>query len=194
MRVLLVFAHPLGDSLNAAIRDRAVAALARNGHDVDICDLYAEGFDPVLSAAEREAYFDAPRNRERNADHVARLFAAEGLVFVFPTWILGPPAILKGFLDRVMVPGVSFTVDPTGKLQPNLGHIRRLAAVVTYGREWRDLWWFGDPPRRMFTRYLPWFLSRRARCRFLGLYALHRAKPLRIARFLDRVEREMARF
>lgn len=194
MRVLLVFAHPLGDSLNGAIRDRAVAALERAGHEVDLFDLYAEGFEPVLSAAERHAYFDVAANRARNAAAVERLFAARGLVFVFPTWTLGPPAILKGFFDRVMVPGVSFRLDPDGGLHPNLGHITRLAAIVTYGRARPILWWFGDPPRRMFTRYMRWFLARGARARYLGLYGLHRPRDARIARFFRRIEREMARF
>ena len=150
VKVLLVFAHPGADSLNAAIRDRAVAALEKAGHRVDLCDLYAEGFDPVLTAEERAAYFDTEANRARNAGYVERLFAAEGLVFVFPTWTLGPPAILKGFFDRVMVPGVSFRVDEKGRLHPNLRHIRALAAIVTYGR--------GRPILLVVRR------SRRARC------------------------------
>ena len=177
MKVLLVFAHPGADSLNAAIRDRAIAALEEAGHSVDLCDLYAEGFDPVLTAEERAAYFDTGANRARNAGHVERLFAAEGLVFVFPTWTLGPPAILKGFFDRVMVPGVSFQLDEKGGLHPNLRHIRSLATIVTYGRDRPILWWFGDPPRKMFTRYMPWFLARRARVRYLPLYNLHKPSP-----------------
>ena len=148
MKILLVFAHPGADSLNAAIRDRAIAALEGAGHSVDLCDLYAEGFDPVLTAEERAAYFDEGANRARTAGYVDRLFAAEGLVFVFPTWTLGPPAILKGFFDRVMVPGVSFRQDEQGRLRPNLRHIRSLAAIVTYGRARPILWWFGDPPRK----------------------------------------------
>ena len=193
MRILLVFAHPQADSLNGAIRDRALAALERAGHEVDLCDLYAEGFAPVLSAEERAAYFDTEANRARNATYVERLFAAEGLVFIFPTWTLGPPAILKGFFDRVMVPGVSFRLDEVGTLHPNLRHIRSLTAIVTYGRGRGILAWFGDPPRKMFTRYMPWFLAKDARVRYLGLYGLHKPDDRRIARFLDRVDRRMAR-
>ena len=194
MKILLVFAHPGADSLNAAIRDRAIAALEHAGHSVDLCDLYAEGFDPVLTAAERAAYFDEAANRARTAGYAERLFAAEGLVFVFPTWTLGPPAILKGFFDRVMVPGVSFRQDETGRLHANLRHIRSLAAIVTYGRGRPILWRFGDPPRKMFTRYMPWFLAKRARVRYLPLYGLHKPSAGRIERFLARVDREMAGF
>ena len=56
MRVLVLFAHPLADSFAAALHRAVVAKLRQGGHEVDDCDLYAEGFDPVLSAAERRAY------------------------------------------------------------------------------------------------------------------------------------------
>ena len=75
---------------------------------VDDCDLYAEGFNPVMSAEERRHYHDATRNRAPVAGYVERLLAAEALILCHPTWCFGPPAILKGFLDRVLMPGVSF--------------------------------------------------------------------------------------
>ena len=93
-----------------------------------------------------------------------------------------------------MVPGVSFRVDERGRLHPNLRHIRSLAAIVTYGRGRPILWWFGDPPRKMFTRYMPWFLAKGARVRYLPLYGLHKPSRARIERFLAKVDREMAGF
>lgn len=194
MRVLVIYAHPDPDSLNGAIHREILNALSAAGHEVDDIDLYADGFDPVLTAAERRDYFDPAVNRTRVADYAARIEAAEGLVFCFPTWCLGPPAILKGFFDRVMVPGVSFRLEDDGSLSPNLQHIRRVAAVVTYGRSRGILWWFGDPPRRMMTRYIRWFVSRNARIRYLGLYDLHKPDRVRCEKFLHRVAKEMSGF
>ena len=194
MRVLVIYAHPDPDSLNGAIHREILSALSAAGHEVDDIDLYADGFDPVLSAAERRDYFEPERNRARVTDYAARIEAAEGLVFCFPTWCLGPPAILKGFFDRVMVPGVSFRLEDDGSLSPNLQHIRRVAAVVTYGRSLGILWWFGDPPRRMMTRYIRWFVSRKARIRYLGLYDLHKPDRVRCEKFLQRVAKEMSGF
>ena len=96
MRVLVVYAHPLADSFAAALHQTIVAALRRGGHEVDDCDLYAEGFDPVLTAAERRAYNTAtPRPRRcRRPRRAAQ--AAEAMVLCFPTWWYGMPAILKG--------------------------------------------------------------------------------------------------
>ena len=194
MRVLVIFAHPDAGSLNGALFSCVKESLAQAGHDVDSLDLYEEGFDPVLSTAERDAYFDADANRLRTAPYVARIERAEGLVFVFPTWCLGPPAILKGFFDRVMVPGVSFRLADDGTLHPNLRHICRAAAIVTYGRERPLLWWFGDPPRRMMTRYLKWFLAPGTRPVFLGHYGLHKPDRKRQERFLEKVRKAMLDF
>jgi len=95
MRVLVVYAHPLSDSFAAALRDAVVARLRESGHEVDHCDLYAEGFDPVLTAPERRAYNTATPDLTAVKAHVARLRAAEALVLCFPTWWYGMPAILK---------------------------------------------------------------------------------------------------
>ena len=194
MRVLVIYAHPDPDSLNGAIHREVMSSLSAAGHEVDDLDLYAEGFDPVLSAEERQNYFEPDLNRVRVAGYAARIGAADGLVFCFPTWCLGPPAILKGFFDRVMVPGVSFRLEEDGSLSPNLRHIKRVTAVVTYGRGRGILWWFGDPPRRMMTRYIRWFVSKNARIRYLAFYNLHKPVRPRSEKFLKKVAKAMAEF
>ncbi|MBK19432.1 MAG: NAD(P)H dehydrogenase [Rhodospirillaceae bacterium] len=195
MRVLLVYAHPLRDSLNAKIKEVAEAGLATAGHDVDVIDLYEDEFDPVLSHNERRTYFEPKFERENLAeDYAQRLMDSDGLVFVFPTWSMGPPAILKGFFDRVFGPDVSFRIDDNGTLHPNLRHIVKAAAIVTYGRERPILWWFGDPPRRMIKRWLKWFLAPKARVLFLGLYKLHKPDDAKTDKFLSKVRRTMANF
>jgi NAD(P)H dehydrogenase (quinone) len=109
MRVLYVYCHPLGDSFHAAIRKEALAGLAEAGHEIDLLDLYAEGFDPVLTAERRRDYHDPERNRANNQAYVDRLMAAKALVVQFPTWSFGPPAMLKGWFDRVLVYGAAYT-------------------------------------------------------------------------------------
>ena len=94
MRVLLIHCHPRSDSFCAALREAATDALRSAGHDVEIRDLYAEGFDPVLDAQERSRYYDQGVHRPEVASHVASLRRAEALVLVYPTWWFGPPAML----------------------------------------------------------------------------------------------------
>ena len=111
MHILLVFAHPLDDSYGAALRDIIVETLKARGHVVDLCELYKEQFDPVLSAQERRIYKDTSANFKAVSDHVERLRQAEGVIFVFPSWWYGMPAILKGYFDRVWLPGSPLNLD-----------------------------------------------------------------------------------
>ena len=194
MRVLLLFCHPVEDSYQAALHRTAKAALERAGHQVDDCDLYAEGFSPVLTRAERLGYHDTTVNRAPVQAYVDRLLAAEALVLCFPIWNFGPPAMLKGFFDRVFLPGVSFRLDATGKITPNLRHIKKLAAITTYGRARWVAFLMGDPPRKLVTRVLRIQIRPAARVLYLAQYHMNVSTPATRQRFLARVERALARF
>jgi putative NADPH-quinone reductase len=193
MRVLYLYCHPLEDSLHGAIRARAMAGLSAAGHATDLLDLYVERFDPVLSAEERRHYHDPERNRAGIGPYLGRLAAAEALVVQFPTWCYGPPAMLKGFFDRVFVPGIAFDLTDPARVRPLLTPIRRITGIVTYGRDRLAALWMGDPPRRFVRRYLRWFAAPRAEIAYLALYGLNTAGADRRAAFLDRVQRRMAR-
>ena len=188
-RALVLFAHPCPESFGAALHSRIVETLNARGWDVDDCDLNAEGFQPVLTEEERRNYHEEPANIEPVRDHVERLRAAEALILSFPVWNFGYPAILKGWLDRVLLPGVSFKLVD-GKVAPNLTHIRKLAAVTTYGgTRWRAFG-AGDPPRKHFTRAL-WHVTRPETMKYLALYDMNRATDAKRAAFLEKVGREM---
>src|SRR6201999_3003352 len=104
---------------------------------VDDCDLYAEGFDPILTAAERRDYNTDHPDLSAVADHVARLQSAEAVVVCFPTWWYGMPAILKGYFDRVWATGVAFTLpEKGGAIRPALTNIKKFWVVTTLGSPW----------------------------------------------------------
>jgi putative NADPH-quinone reductase len=191
-RALVLFAHPCPESFSAALHERVVGTLRGRGWAVDDCDLNAEGFSPVLTMEERRAYHDVGANTAPVSGYVERLRAAEALVFVFPVWNFGYPAILKGFLDRVFLPGVSFRLED-GKVKPNLTNIRKLAAVTTYGGTRVRAMLAGDPPRKSVTRAV-WHVCRPEKLRYLALYDMNRATDAARSAFLDRVGREMEVF
>jgi putative NADPH-quinone reductase len=193
MRVFVLFAHPVETSFSAALHRAAVDALKAAGHEVDDCDLYAENFDPVMSRQERLDYHDEALCRRPVQAYVDRLLAAEGLVIVNPVWNYGYPAILKGFFDRVFLPGVSFKLVD-GKVRPNLRHIRHIAAVTTYGGNRFRSFLMGDAPRRQFKRTLRLLVHPTARSRYLALYDMNRADAAARAAFLDKVTRAMRAF
>ncbi len=191
-RVLILFAHPCEESFAAALKSTVVETLKRRGWEVDLCDLYAEDFNPVMSAAERRGYHLVPDNCMAVQSHVDRLRAAEALIFVFPVWNFGFPAILKGFIDRVFLPGVSFKLQD-GLVAPALTHIHKMAAVTTYGAtRWRAFL-AGNPPKRVITRAL-WFVARPDKIRYLALYDMNRVTQDDRRRYLAAVQREMERF
>lgn len=189
-RALVLFAHPCPESFSAALHARAVAALEARGWEVDDCNLNAEGFDPVLSAAERRGYHDTATNAAPVAGYVERLRAAQALVLVFPVWNFGYPAILHGFLDRVFRPGISF--DPEGPaVRPALTRIRTLAAVTTCGGDRRRAVLAGDPPRNSVTRHVR-HVCRPDMARYPALCGMNDAADAGRGAFAARAEREMA--
>lgn len=188
MRILVLYAHPVETSFSAALHDVAVRALRGRGHDVDDCDLYAEKFDPILTREERVAYNDVSVNRRNVGPYVDRLLAAEALVFSFPVWNMGFPAILKGFVDRVFIPGVSFTLKENGDYVPTLQNIKRLGVVCTYGGGHALTMLMGDPPRRFLRRTLRGICAPGAPCDYLALYDMDHTRPERRKKFLAAVE------
>ena len=195
MRVLVVHAHPVTSSYNAALHARTVGSLTTAGHEIDDLDLHAEKFDPVMTSDERLAYHDPAVNTAPVARYVERLRRAEALIWVFPVWTFGVPAIMKGFLDRVFLPGVAFHLKPDGRVVPGLDNIRKLGVVTTYGRSWwRAHVLVGDPIRKQMTRAVRWYCRPGAPCTYLALYGMNEATLEHRQAFLARVERVMARF
>jgi NAD(P)H dehydrogenase (quinone) len=200
MRVMVLHAHPVEESFNHALYNTVLETLQANGHHVDPVDLYAEGFDPVMSREGRLGYHEIPENITPDLKpYVDRLMAAEAVVIVHPVWNYGFPAILKGYFDRVFMPGVSFILEggdgpDKGKLVPNLRHIKKVAFVTSYGGDrWRS-WLMGDPPRTMAFRW-GWITFGGWRPpTYLALYDMNNVTPDGRAAFLAKVKRVLGRW
>src|SRR5450631_1771710 len=189
MRALVLFAHPVETSFNAALHRATIEALTASGYDVDDCDLYAEGFNPVMSRQERLDYHDEAICIAPVQGYVDRLRAAEALILSTPVWNYGYPAILKGFLDRVFLPGVSLEVNADGSLTPNLKKVTKLAAVCTYGLDRVRTILAGDPPRRVVKRTLRSLVGPHASCNYLAHYDMNHTTRERRGSFLSKVKR-----
>jgi putative NADPH-quinone reductase len=192
MRVLVIYCHPRPDSFSAALRDAAVDGLTASGHSVELRDLYAEGFDPVLSTHQRGAYFDETESVHGVEDHVAALRRADWLVLVYPTWWFGVPAMLKGWFDRVWLPGVAFHLGGPRVMVPLLTNIRRIGVVTTYGSPWWLLWWVGWPDWRIVRRGLRPLCAPGCRMHWMGLTRMDVDSPTRRRRFLAGVRRQLS--
>jgi NAD(P)H dehydrogenase (quinone) len=113
MRVLVVYAHPHAESFNHAVLEKFVQGLHFKGHEAEILDLYAQGFNPLLSAADLASLQagETPADIQAQQDQVAR---AEGLAFIFPIWWSSMPAVLKGWIDRVFSLGFAYAFKEEG--------------------------------------------------------------------------------
>jgi NAD(P)H dehydrogenase (quinone) len=194
MRVLVLVAHPCPDSYTHAVADAARRGLEAAGHHVDVADLYAIGFRVAMTADERAAYDSRePLVDPLTVEHAGLVRRAERLVFVYPTWWSGLPAILKGWLERVMVPGVAFRFDErSGRVRPGLRHVRGIAGISTYGSSRRYVRLVNDNGRRTLVRALRMCTGLRTSTRWLGMYRIDGSTPDERAAFLSRVEQRMA--
>lgn len=146
MKVSIILGHQQTGSFNHAIAAVAKQTLEANGHAVILHDLYAEHFDPILPN-------DEIRGGTRDAlvqQHLDEIAVAEGIIVIHPNWWASPPAILKGWLDRVLRQGVAYHfVDgaPVGLLKADN------ALVFTTSNTPKDveLKWFGDPLENFWT-------------------------------------------
>lgn len=198
MNVLVLFAHPLADSYGRAIHDQVMSSLHVDGHEVRSHNLWQENFDPVLSAVEKREHFAAPETKTANdsllAAHVADLRWCEAIVFVYPSWWSAPPAIMKGWFDRVLMQGVAWTF-PEGatRLHAGLTHVRRLVAVTTYGSSrWVNAL-EGEPGKATIRRGLRVLCNVRCRSTWIADYGVDRASRESCSHFLAKLPRRLHR-
>ena len=146
MRISVILAHPDPKSFNHAIAQAVIHELIQNQHQVLFHDLYAESFNPILPANEILAEASTPKELE---SHCQELSIADGIIVIHPNWWGQPPAILKGWVDRVIRPGVAYNFEsgdsgegiPLGLLKAQFALVFNTSNTSTE----RELKVFGDP-------------------------------------------------
>jgi putative NADPH-quinone reductase len=193
MNILVLYAHPVETSFNAGLHRMIVERLTAAGHAVDDCDLYAEDFDPRLTQKEKLDYHNQRGPADAVAPYVERLLGADALVLSYPVWNYGFPAILKGFFDRVFLPGVSFKLVD-GKVRPSLYNIGKIAAITTYGGSRFRAMLMGDPPRKLVNRMLRATVKPGASVSYLAHYSMNLSTIETRRAFMAKVSARMDAF
>lgn len=196
MNILFVIAHPLENSLCSALSNHAIKKLNTLGHNVVIENLYANQFNPVLTARERKTYYQSFYDLSNVHDEIAKLKKAEALVLVFPTWWFGFPAILKGWFDRVWVP--TFAYDHAtnyGPIQPKLNKLKKAFVITTLGAPWWvDYFILWRPVKRVIRFALLGACTRNCRLKYLSFYKCENVGKDRTLSFYNKIDKQLTNF
>ena len=146
MNILIILGHPDATSFNHAIAETCAARLKQNGHQVIFHDLYKENFDPIINTAEIPKYGEIDDVIQQHCDDLVK---SDGIIIIHPNWWGQPPAILKGWIDRVIRPGVAYEFaegdngegTPIGLLKAQVG----LVINTSNTSEFRENTIFKDP-------------------------------------------------
>ena len=135
MRVAIVFNHPYEGSYNNAILAAVTKGLQNARHEVDLMHLDNDGFNPAMSKADLKAFVDHIPVDPQVIDYNERLKKADHLIFIFPIWWDLMPAMTKGFIDRVLNPGVVYDHHPRGfGLLPLLKNLKSVTIITTMNK------------------------------------------------------------
>jgi putative NADPH-quinone reductase len=191
-RCLILTAHPLPRSLTARLAATVEAEVRAKGWQVTRRDLY-DGFDPVLSPAERTGYYATPAATLQVEKQ--ELAEAQVLILVFPTWWFGFPAILKGWFDRVWTPGVAFDHSPGfGPMIPRLHGLREVLAVTTMGApRWVDWLVLRQPVKRVLRWAIMKPCAPQARLTWRALHGAEQVDEPRLAALETRLKADLTR-
>ncbi|WP_265522135.1 NAD(P)H-dependent oxidoreductase [Oerskovia flava] len=193
MRVLLIVNHPYEGSFSRALATAAARGAVAAGHEVDVIDLDVDGFDPVMRRDDLGAWRDQRSLDPLVAEYQERLFAADHVVMVFPVWWEVMPALTKGFFDKVLVPGTTYTENSIGALVGRFHHLRGVTVVTTMttpGPVYR--WWFGSTVHKAVVRGV--FRKLRVRrVRWVNHARVAQVSPERRAAWLASLESRMHR-
>ncbi|CBJ32295.1 NAD(P)H dehydrogenase (quinone) [Ectocarpus siliculosus] len=205
-KIVVVQVHPNGKdpsftlALGEAVRD----SLKDAGHQVRVTNLYQEQFQAALGGQEHRGFMTAFRDGQVAEDvkgHVDDLQWCSGLVLCYPTWWYSFPAILKGWLDRTLMPGVAFDL-PNGVEKPHpktgfisrLTNIRKVGMVTTFGNSFWNVRYVGDPGRRIVSRGLRPLFHPECTLLWKGLYDVEKCPPQDRSAFLEDVGRSFRDF
>lgn len=135
MKVVIVFNHPYEGSFGNAILNSVTKGLKGANHEVDLMHLDNDGFNPVMSREDLKAFMEHKPVDPQIIDYNERLEKADHLIFIFPIWWDLMPAMTKGFVDRVLTPGVVYDHHPRGfGLIPLLKNLKSVTIITTMNK------------------------------------------------------------
>lgn len=198
MKVLMISAHPSEKSFIGTLRSEVLNELKDLNHEIRHRDLYSENFNPVFSAYERLNHVGDLEVKLQNLpdlqSHVEDIQWADALVLVYPTWWSGQPAILKGWIDRVLMNEVAWVLpEGAARIRPLLTNIRKIVVVTTHGSTKFVNALEGEAGKRIAFRSIRLMFNKRTRCHWIGLYRLDHIPHDKRGKLVTTVRRRIRR-
>ncbi|MBP1612693.1 MAG: NADPH:quinone reductase [Bacteroidetes bacterium] len=153
MKILIVFNHPYEGSYCNAILEAVQSGLQKGNHQIDLIHLDKDGFNPVMTAADLNAFRDKKPVDPKVIEYKSRIETADHLVFIFPIWWELMPALMKGFLDKVMFPGIAFDYSNKGntRMKPLWSKLKGVTLITTMNTPgWLYSILFGNAIKKAF--------------------------------------------
>lgn len=194
MKVAIVFNHPYEGSYCTAILDAVTRGLVQGGHEVDLLHLDNDGFDPVMTAADLKAFRAKEPVDPQVVAYKDRLAQADQLVFIFPIWWELMPALTKGFIDRVIFPGVAYdyTNPQNTRMRPLWGNLKGVTVVTTMNTPgWLYALLFGNAIKKALVLGTFWKMGYR-NVKWLSFNRVKAVPKGRRDRWLQKLERRFA--
>lgn len=138
MKTLIIYNHPHEGSFCSAVRDAVLSGLDVGGHEYKVINLDKDGFDPVMREKDLKAFVEGGRNGDNWPDgvdplvrsYVQKMKWSERIVMIFPIWWMTTPAMMKGFIDKVIFPGMVYRMEG-GKLVSLLSRLKQVVIITT---------------------------------------------------------------
>ncbi|MGC4035204.1 MAG: NAD(P)H-dependent oxidoreductase [Chitinophagaceae bacterium] len=131
MRVAIIFNHPYEGSYCNAILKAVTAGLQTAHHEVDLLHLDNDGFNPVMTGSDLKAFKDRKPVDKQALAYNERLEKADHLVMIFPIWWELMPAMTKGFIDKVIFPGIAYDYRPNGFMKKRWEKLKSVTVITT---------------------------------------------------------------
>jgi NAD(P)H dehydrogenase (quinone) len=200
MRVVIIFNHPYDGSYCNAILNSVTAGLLKASHEVDLMHLDKDNFDPVMRAKDLAAFVTAKHNAkncyealdEEVMNYKQRLEQADHLIFIFPIWWELMPAMTKGFIDKVIFPGVAYDYKPNGFMVKRFKDLKGLTLITTMNtHKFAYKLIFGNAIKKAFFTGTFWKLGYKNR-KWINLSMVKFVSEERRKKWLEKIEERFA--
>lgn len=192
MRVAIVFNHPYEGSYCNAILETVKSGLQKAQHEADVIHLDKDGFNPVMTSDDLRAFKNRLPLDSQALAYKQRLDKADHLVFIFPIWWELMPAMTKGFIDKVIFPGIAYDYKPNGlmiKKWPNLQGVTVITTMNTASVVYRLI--FGNAVRRAIMTGTFWKMGYRHR-KWINLSMVKSVSKDKRLKWLQKIENRFA--